>query len=89
MPSNPCSGPSPRTQISYFLLSTCTEELISTTKIIKFLLNSLLTEKVSFLSNPIPYTDYLYSSISTLFDKLTAPNKYFFKCWITTYIKLI
>ena len=32
--SNPCAEPSPRIRISFFLLSTCTEELIPTPKII-------------------------------------------------------
>ena len=31
--SKPCVKPSPRTKISFFLLSTCTEELLSTPKI--------------------------------------------------------
>ena len=34
------------------------------------------TEKKSFLSNPIPYTEYLYLSISTFLVKLTDPNKF-------------
>ena len=31
--SNPSLGPSPTTKISYFLLSVCVDELLSTTKI--------------------------------------------------------
>ena len=34
--SKPCVGRSPRTNISFFLLSVCTGELFSTTKIITF-----------------------------------------------------
>ena len=34
--SNPCVGASPRTKISLFLLSICTDELISTPKIMTF-----------------------------------------------------
>ena len=33
-PSNTYVGPSPRIKISFFLLSTCTEELMSTPKFI-------------------------------------------------------
>ena len=65
VPFNPCEQPSPRT--IFFLLSTCTGELISTPKIMQFLLNLLPNEKVPFLSNPIPYPEYLHSSISTIF----------------------
>ena len=61
VPSNPCVGPSPKTKL-FFLLATCTEELISTLKIIQFPSNLLPTEKVPFLSNPIPYPEYFYSS---------------------------
>ena len=39
--SNLSLGPSLRTKISFFLLSTCTNELISTPKIIEFLPNPL------------------------------------------------
>ena len=35
--SNPCVGPSPRAQISFFLLSIRTDELLPTPKIITFL----------------------------------------------------
>ena len=35
--SNPWVGPLPRVRISLFLLSTCTDELISTPKIMIFL----------------------------------------------------
>ena len=60
------------------MLSTCTEELISTPKIITILPNPLVgNEKVPFVSNPIPYPDYLYLSISTFFTNLTAPNREF------------
>ena len=77
VPSNPCAEPSPRPKIYFFLLSTCTEEFISNSKIIWFLPNPLPTEKIPFLSNPIPYPEYLYSSISTFLVKRTGPNKKF------------
>ena len=37
--SNPCVGPSPSIKIYFSLVSTCTEEFISTPKVITFLLN--------------------------------------------------
>ena len=46
--SNPCVGPLPKIKISFFLLSSCTEELKSTGKII------------TFLPNPIPGNEKLY-----------------------------
>ena len=56
--SNPWVGPSRRIKISFFLLSTCSDELIPTPKIIIFLPNPLATEKVPRLSNLIPYPEY-------------------------------
>ena len=34
-------------------------------------------ENSPFLSNPIPYPEYLYLSKSAFFVKVTAPNKQF------------
>ena len=45
------------------MLSACTKELTSTPKIIQFLPNPLPTE-VPFLSNLMPYSEYLNLSIS-------------------------
>ena len=45
--SNPCVGPIPKIKTSFFLLSACTEELISTQKI------------MTFLPNPIPANEKL------------------------------
>ena len=56
----------------------CTEELVSTAKIIQYLPNPLPSENVPFLSNPIPYPEYLYLTISLFLVKLTDPNKQFF-----------
>ena len=50
---------------------------ISTAQIIQSLPNPLPIQKVPFLSNPIPYPEYLNSSISLCLVKLTAPNKQF------------
>ena len=62
--SNPYVGPSPRIRIYFFFLSTLTEKLISNPKIIHFLPNPLPIENSLFLSNLIPYPEYLYLSIS-------------------------
>ena len=40
--SNPCVGSSPRTNIFFLLLSTCTDKLLSTPKITTFLPQSKL-----------------------------------------------
>ena len=53
--SNPCVGPSPRIKISFFLFSTCTEELKSTPKMTVMSPNPpLRCKKAPFPSNPIP-----------------------------------
>ena len=39
---NPFVGPSPRTKISFFLISACTNELVSTPKIPTLLRHSLI-----------------------------------------------
>ena len=49
---NPCIGPSPRIKIYIFLWSKCTEELMSTPKIITLQPNPPLNEKAPFSSNP-------------------------------------
>ena len=52
--SNPCVGPYPKIKMSFFLLSTWVEELISTPKIITFWLNPPPgNEKLDFLSKPV------------------------------------
>ena len=62
----------------FFLLSTYTEELISTPKIAIFLPDSPVgNEKFTLIANPVPYPEYLYLSISAFFTNLTAPNKEF------------
>ena len=63
--SKPCMAPFPRMKISFFVLSTWIEELISTPKIITLLPNlPPENEKIPCLSNPSPYPEYLYLSIS-------------------------
>ena len=74
--SNPCVQHLPKIKISFFLFSIGTEELIYTPKIITFLPNPIPgNEKLPCLSNPTPYLEYLYLSISAFLVKLTAPNK--------------
>ena len=66
--SNLCVGPLPRIEIYFFLLSVCGDELISTPKIVTFLANPIAgNPNVPFISNPIPYPEYLYLSISASF----------------------
>ena len=57
----------------------CAEELTSTPKIITFWPDPPLgNEKLDLLSNPIPYPEYSYLSISAFLVKVAAPNKQFF-----------
>ena len=64
-------------KISFFLFSACTEEALSTTNIITFLpyLPPYDNEKVSGVSNPLPYPAKEYFSGSAFFVNLTMPNK--------------
>ena len=67
-----------RSKLSFFLLSTCTDELISAPNIITFFPNTLPSnnEKVPRASNLIPYPKYLFLLKSVVFlVNLTAPNK--------------
>ena len=62
------------------LLLACAELLISAPKIITFFpYPPLGCEKDPFESNPIPYPEYLYLSMSAFFVNLTAPNRQFSK----------
>ena len=75
--SKPCDDPSLRTKIFLFLLSICTEELLSTQKIITFF--SLLPsahENCERESNSMPQPLYLYLSGSAFLVSFTAPNNY-------------
>ena len=68
VPFNPWVLPSPRIKISFFLVSTCTEELKSTPKIITLEPNPPVgNEKIPQLSNLIPGLEYLHSLILTFF----------------------
>ena len=63
----------------FFSVTVFVDELISTPKIIKFLPNPVPgNEKRPCLSNPIPYLEYFYLSISAFSVKVTVPNKQFF-----------
>ena len=64
------------TKMLLVLLLACTEMLVIAPKIITFLLYPPLgCEKLPLESNPIPYSRYLYLTISAFFVNLTAPNK--------------
>ena len=76
--SNSCVGHLPRIKISFFLRLTCTEELISTPKIMQFPPNPLPIENFPVLSKLVPYTAFLYLSILAFFVvTLTAPSEQF------------
>ena len=77
--SNPPVGPLLRIKISFFLLSACREELLSTPNVITFLPNLLLPDnkKASHASNPIPFQEQKYLSGSAFLVNLRAPNKEF------------
>ena len=80
IPSIPCIKSLPRTKIFLGLLLTRVELFISAPKIITFLpYPPLGCEKDPFESNPIPYPEYFYLSISAFFVNLTAPNRQFSK----------
>ena len=58
------------------LLLACVELLKSTPKIITFLpYPPHGCVKLPLESNPIPYSDYSYLSVSAFFVNLTAPNR--------------
>ena len=78
--SDPCVCPLPRIKIYLFLLSACTDELISTPKLITFLPQSKFRiEKRERESNPIPYPEYesLLGSAFLVVSKF--PNKQSFR----------
>ena len=71
----------------FFLLSIFADDLISTLKVITFLPDPVPgNEKLPCLSNPIPYPEYLYLSISAFLFEVTAPNKTMFQCRIIAYV---
>ena len=60
------------------MLLACEELLLkSAPKIVQFLPSPLRKLNSPCLSNPIPYPEYLYLSISAFLVKLTGPNKKF------------
>ena len=72
-----CVGPLTVIRISFFLLLTCTDILISTPNIITSLTILLPSdnEKLSYSSNPIPFPEYLHLSKSSFLVNLKATNK--------------
>ena len=70
----------PRTEKLSVLLLKCGELLKAAPKIMTFLIYPPLgSEKLPLESNPIPYPECLYLSISIFFVNLTAPNRQFCK----------
>ena len=66
----------PRTKILLVLLFACLELLKSAPKLTTFLpYPPLGCVKLHLESNPIPYPEYLYLSISAFLVNLTVPNK--------------
>ena len=56
--SDSCLGPSPRTQIPFFLLSICSDKLFYTSKITTFLPQSKPGyERSEREPNPVPYSE--------------------------------
>ena len=77
-------------QSIFFLLSIFVDGLISTLKVISFLPDPVPgNEKIPYLSNPIPYPEYLYLSISAFLVEVTAPNKTMFQCRIIDYVNAL
>ena len=71
-----CIKSLPKTKILPVLLFACLELLKSAPKIMTFLpYFPHGCAKLPLESNPIPYPEYLYLSISAFFVNLTAPNK--------------
>ena len=76
----PCMKSLPNTKILFTLLLACTELLESAPKIMTFLpFSPLGCEKLPLESNLIPYSEYLYLSMSEFFVNLIAPNRQFSK----------
>ena len=77
--SYPRDGVSPRIKISLFLISICTDELISDSEIMIYfpMLLSLNTNSVRE-SNSISYLLYSYLSRSKFLVSLTDPYKHLF-----------
>ena len=62
--SNPCVGQSPRIKISLFLLSTCTDDLMSTPKIMTFFpMLPSVNENSEQESSPKPQPLYFILSV--------------------------
>ena len=75
-----CTRALPNTNILFTLLLSCTELLKSAPNIIAFVpFPPLGCEKLPLESNPIPYPQYLYLSMSGFFVNLIAPDRQFSK----------
>ena len=76
-PLIPKVGPKPKIKKLFLGLSTCDDKLLSTPKIITFLVVPLPKLHQSVLLNVTPYPLYTYFSLSLFFTELVAPNKQF------------
>ena len=79
--SNPCVGISPRIKISLFLflLSICTDELVSAPKLLTFFhMLPSVNKNSERESNPMPYPVCLYLSGSAFLVSFTDPSKQLF-----------
>ena len=73
--SIPCVSPSPRIKISFFLLSACSDELISSPKIMTFFpMLASGNENPERESKPMPCPLFLYLSRSSFLVTLADPN---------------
>ena len=80
MPFIPCTRALLNTNTLFTLLLACTKLLKSAPKIITLVPFPLLgCEKLPLESNPIPYPEYLYLSMSGFFVNLIAPGRQFSK----------
>ena len=88
--SIPCLKSLPRTKMLLVLLLACVELLKSASKIITFLPTPPLgCVKLHLESNPIPYPEYLYLSMSAFFVNLTVPNRQFSKVTLESLVSRV
>ena len=75
--SNTYVGPLPRIKIFFFYYQYPEMNSYLLQRLLHFHQLHCLLKKNIFLSDPMPYPEYLYLSISTFFLNVIAPNKQF------------